>query len=64
MFFADHQTSLQTPSFQDENRVADGVYTEVHFSAEDLARRLTELLEFLGLDWKTFTAYLRENRDA
>lgn len=64
MFFADHQTSLQTPSFQDENRVADGVYTEVHFSAEDLARRLTELLEFLGLDWKTFTVYLRENRDA
>lgn len=58
-YFADDPGELRTPS-----EVADGIFAEVHFSADDIASRIAELLEFLELDAERFEVYLREDRDA
>jgi len=58
-YFATDPGELRTPS-----EVAEGIFAEVHFSADDIAGRISELLEFFGLDAERFKVYLREDRDA
>ena len=58
-YFSTDAGELRTPA-----EVADGIYAEVHFSADDIASRIRELLEFFGEDWEKFEVYLREDRDA
>ena len=58
-YFSNDPGELRTPS-----EVADGIFAEIHFSADDIASRISELLEFFRLDAERFKVYLREDRDS
>lgn len=44
--------------------IIDGLYAETNFSANDIAKRISRLLDTFSIEQREFVIYLRENRDA
>jgi len=42
----------------------DGINAETNLSANDIAKRISRLLENFGIDQREFVIYLRQDRDA
>jgi hypothetical protein len=57
--FSNDRTELRIAS-----HIAEGVYAEVHFSANDLRDSIKRLLTEFGVPHESMVIYLREDRDA
>jgi hypothetical protein len=57
--FARHPNELRIPL-----EIIDGVYAETNLSANDIAKRISRLLDTFGIDQRDFVIYLRQDRDA